>query len=140
MSQESSTTPNCGTRTKIKRNQLLENTSREPTKRRVNTGGYMREIRKFGSPTYLTGRELLVYEKVAPKLELKVNAVKQEGGKIVYVKTWIIEDELMSEPQPIEITSMGGSYRKQVISKCIHKFGFARRGKHSYCPLWVMEL
>lgn len=99
-----------------------------------------REIRKFGSPTYLTGRETLVYEKVAPKLELKVNLAKQNGEKVVYAKAWIIEDELMLEPQPTEITSMNGPYRKQVISKCIHKFGFARRGKHNYCPLWVMEL
>lgn len=96
--------------------------------------------RSFGSEKYISGNEKLLYDRVVEKLALKKQAAVESGLKLIYLKAWRFEDEILSENPPEEILSMNHIYRLQIISKSFHKEGAKRQGRHNHQPSWVIEL
>jgi hypothetical protein len=83
------------------------------------------------SRTYPSVREVL-----AALAEERINLKIAEADNIVYVKAWIIEDEILSNNPPDKVKNLKSPYRHQLISKTIHRLGFERQGRHNHNPLW----
>jgi len=99
--------------------------------------------RAYGSKLYLTGTEKMLFDKVEEKINLKKAAALSKGSNVVYTKSWLLNQEIvseLSEKEPTnEILKWNPVYRQQIISKSCRILGFEKRGKHTK-PLLELKI
>jgi hypothetical protein len=100
--------------------------------------------RVFGTDSYLYPQEMIIFDKVKEKIELKKKIALESGCKLIYTKAAHLQEEIVEDLKVSDPTSKALSwtpiYRQQIISKCCRKIGFHRQGRHNHHPLLIMEV